>query len=57
VKHTSSLLVMDVSSRILRGCDAVWCCVHLQDEDGGSMDLRNVSVLPERYTASQPGRP
>jgi len=26
-------------------------------EDGGSMDLRNVGILPQHYTASQPQRP
>jgi hypothetical protein len=26
-------------------------------EDGGSMDFRNFSVLPQHYTASQPRRP
>jgi hypothetical protein len=29
----------------------------LKDEDGGSMDIRNVGFLPQRYTASQPRRP
>jgi hypothetical protein len=31
--------------------------LNLQDEDGGSMDLRNVGILPQHYTASQPIRP
>jgi hypothetical protein len=26
-------------------------------EDGGSMDLRNVGILPQHYTASEPRRP
>jgi hypothetical protein len=26
-------------------------------EDGGSMDLRNVGIPPQHYTASQPRRP
>jgi hypothetical protein len=26
-------------------------------EDGGSMGLRNVGILPQHYTASQPRRP
>jgi hypothetical protein len=26
-----------------------------QPEDGGNMDLRNVSILPQNYVASQPG--
>jgi hypothetical protein len=26
-------------------------------EDGGSMVLRNVCILPQHYTASQPWRP
>jgi hypothetical protein len=29
----------------------------LQREDGGSMVLRNVDILPHHYTASQPRRP
>jgi hypothetical protein len=29
------------------------CCL---PEDGGSMDLRNVGILPQHYTASQPRR-
>jgi len=28
-----------------------------QPEDGGSMDLPNVGILPQHYTASQPRRP
>jgi len=31
------------------------CCPY--PEDGGSMVLRNVGILPEQYTASQPRRP
>jgi hypothetical protein len=33
------------------------CCLHLQgevSEDGGSIDLWNVGILPQHYTASQP---
>jgi hypothetical protein len=26
-------------------------------EDGGSMDLRNIGILPQHYTMSQPRRP
>jgi len=29
----------------------------LQSEDGGSIDLWNVAILPQHYTASQPTRP
>jgi hypothetical protein len=29
----------------------------LHPEDGGSLDLRNVGILPQHYTASQPRRP
>jgi len=29
---------------------------HHKPEDGGSMDLRNVGILPQHYTASQPIR-
>jgi hypothetical protein len=29
------------------------CCLHLYCEDGGSIDLRNVDILPQHYTASQ----
>jgi len=34
------------------------CCLHLQgwNEDGGSMDLWNVGILPQHNTASQPSR-
>jgi len=35
------------------------CCVHLQvrwSEDEGSMDLWNVGILSQHYTASQPRR-
>jgi len=31
------------------------CCLH--PEDGCSMDLWNVGILPQHYTASQPRRP
>jgi len=30
------------------------CCLHLQG--GGRIDLRNVGVLPQHYTVSQPRR-
>jgi len=35
------------------------CCLQLQDkdEDGGSMDLQNVGVLPKPYMMSQPRGP
>jgi hypothetical protein len=29
----------------------------LHPEDGASMDLRNVGILPQHYTVSQPRRP
>jgi hypothetical protein len=29
-------------------------CLHLHPEDGGSMFLRNVGILPQHYTALQP---
>jgi len=29
----------------------------LHPEDGGSVDLRNVVILPQHHTASQPRRP
>jgi hypothetical protein len=32
------------------------CCLHLQPEVRGNMDIRNVSFLPEHYAASQPRR-
>jgi len=35
------------------------CCLHLQSlhpEDGDSLDLQNVGVLPQHFTASQPKR-
>jgi hypothetical protein len=28
--------------------------LHFRGEDGGSMVLRNVDILPQHYTASQP---
>jgi hypothetical protein len=31
--------------------------LYLPTEDGGSMDLRNVGILPQHYTTSQPRRP
>jgi hypothetical protein len=31
--------------------------IYLYLEDGGSMDLRNVSILPKHYAASQPRKP
>jgi len=30
--------------------------IDIKVEDGGSMDLRNVSILPKHYMASQPTR-
>jgi len=30
------------------------CCLHLHPECGGSMELWNVGILPQDYTASQP---
>jgi len=34
------------------------CCLHLQGEiDGSSMDIWNVSILPQQHTASQPRGP
>jgi len=30
--------------------------ISLHPEDGGSLDLRNVGILPQHYTASQPRR-
>jgi hypothetical protein len=39
----------EVSIRGLLGCDA--------SEDGVSMDIRNVGILPQRYMTSQPTRP
>jgi len=45
------------------------CCLNLQvevfwvvtpsilPEDGGSMDLRKIGILPQHHTASQPRRP
>jgi len=30
------------------------CCLHVQGEDGGSMDLWKVVILPQHCTASQP---
>jgi hypothetical protein len=32
-------------------------CLHLHPEDGGSMDLWIVGILPQHYTASQPRKP
>jgi len=32
-------------------------CLHLEDENGGTMTLRNVGILPRQYTAPQPRRP
>jgi len=29
------------------------CCLRLHPEEGGSMDLWNVDILPQYYTASQ----
>jgi len=33
------------------------CYLHLHREDGGSMEPRNVCILPQPYMASQPRRP
>jgi hypothetical protein len=43
----------------LLGCDAVYYCgsIPVWSEDRGSMDLWNVGILPQHYTASQPRRP
>jgi hypothetical protein len=59
-----------VSSRGLLDCGAMYCCGRiptfrrstfppssLHPEYGGSLELRNVGILPQRYTASQPKRP
>jgi hypothetical protein len=36
-------------------CSRDPCCLHLHGEvDDGIMDFRNVGVLPQSYTASQP---
>jgi hypothetical protein len=32
-------------------------CLHLQGEDGGSLDLWNIGILPQHYTMSQPRGP
>jgi len=58
------------SSRALPGYDAVWCRGRiptfqtsmlppssLHPDDVGSMNFRNVSILPQHCTASQPRRP
>jgi hypothetical protein len=49
-----------VSSWLLKRClltnSAQWN-YHIHFEDGGSMDLRNVDILPQHYTTSQPWRP
>jgi len=33
------------------------CCLHLQAEDGDSMDLCNTAMLLQHYMVSQPLRP
>jgi hypothetical protein len=33
------------------------CCLHPQGEDGSNNVPRNVSILPQHYTASQPRKP
>jgi hypothetical protein len=33
------------------------CCLHIYPQDGESQDLRNVGILPQNYTVSQPRRP
>jgi hypothetical protein len=37
--------------------DPVSTCIHFHHEDEGSMDIRNVGILPQNYTASQSSRP
>jgi len=32
------------------------CCLHLQGEDGGSMDLWNVGITPRHWQESEPRR-
>jgi hypothetical protein len=48
------------SDRSFLGCNAVQCCSRiptlLHSVVGGSMDLWNVGILPQHYTASQPRR-
>jgi hypothetical protein len=49
-------------SRLMTPCSVVVgyqrlrgpCSHHLQGEDGGNMDLRNVGTLLQQYMASQP---
>jgi hypothetical protein len=38
---------------IMTTCSVVVGYNHLYPEDGGSMDLRNIGILPLHYTASQ----
>jgi len=60
----------DFSDRGLLGCDAVWCWCRIStfrrallspssgwSEDEGRKVLRNVAILHQHYTASQPRRP
>jgi len=55
------------SSRGLLGRDAVYCCSRTptfqrsmlppsSPLNGGSMDIWKVSIVPQNYTSSQPGR-
>jgi hypothetical protein len=42
---------------IVTPCSVVVGHWSLHREDGGSMDLSNVDILPQNYTVSQPRRP
>jgi len=42
---------------IVTPCSVVVGYLHIQGEDGDMLDLRNVGILPEHYTASQLRRP
>jgi len=51
-----------ISSRGLVGCDTVLCCGRIPTfqrfpEDGSSMNLWNIGILPQHNTVSQPRRP
>jgi len=37
--------------------DGIQVHIHLHPEDGSSMVLRNVGILSQHYTTSQPRRP
>jgi hypothetical protein len=43
---------MGIFSTFILVCVYHRYCLHLQGEDGGSMDLRNVGILPQHYAAS-----